>query len=62
MNTETIQLLKLMEEPFPRLMLVTLQQGVSSETMWEPIKNPTFWYHERMLPSLAAPKIDLSQT
>jgi hypothetical protein len=49
MNIETIQLPKLMGEPFPKLMFITLQQGVSWEPMWEPIKNPTFWYHEGML-------------
>jgi len=62
MNIETIQLPKLMGEPFPKLMFITLQEGVSWEPMWEPIKNPTFWYHEGMLPSPAASKIDLNQT
>jgi hypothetical protein len=30
--------------------------------MWEPTENLAFWYHEGMLPSLATPKTNLSQT
>jgi len=46
-----VQLSKLMGEPLLRLMLIMLQQIVSWEPMWEPIENPTFWYHEYRNPS-----------
>jgi hypothetical protein len=46
-----VQLLELMGEPFPRLMRFMLQQGVSQEPIWEPIKNLAFWYHEGMQPT-----------
>jgi hypothetical protein len=45
-----------------RLTFVTLQQGVFWEPIWEPTKNPTFWYHERMLLSSTTLETDLSQT
>jgi hypothetical protein len=58
---ETIQLLELMEEPFLKLTPGTLQQGVSWGPIWDPTENPTFCYHQGMLPSLAAQEINLSQ-
>ncbi len=57
LDIETFQLLELMGEPLPRLTPVTLQQGDSQD----PTKNPTFWYHERMLPNWIALEVNLSQ-
>jgi hypothetical protein len=60
-NIEIIQLPKLMEETLSRPMSITLQQGVSWEPIWDPTKNPIFWYDEGMLPSLIALETNLSQ-
>jgi len=51
-----------MGEPLLRLMLATLQQGISWEPMWEPTKNPTFWYHEGMQPTSVVLETNLSET
>jgi hypothetical protein len=61
LNIGIIQLLKLMGQFFFRLTPVTLQQGVSWEPIWDVSENPTFWYHEGMLPSLAVLKSNLNQ-
>ncbi len=61
LDIETIQLPKLMGEPFLKIILVTLQQGVSQGPIWDPIENQTFWYHKGMLHSSLAQEINLSQ-
>jgi hypothetical protein len=61
LDTRTIQLSKLMGEPLLRLTPITLQQRISQKPIWDATKNPTFWYHEGMLHSLAALETDLSQ-
>jgi hypothetical protein len=60
-NIEIIQLSKLMGEALLRLTPITLQQEVSWGPIWDPIKNPTFWYHEGMLLSTIIPETNLSQ-
>jgi hypothetical protein len=61
-NTKIIQVLELMGELLLKLTSVTLQQGVFQEPIWDPTENPTFWYHEGMLPNSIDSKTDLSQT
>jgi hypothetical protein len=51
-----------MGEPLLKLMFVTLQQGVFQEPIWDPTENPTFSYHEGMLPNSIDSETDLSQT
>ncbi len=61
LDVETIQLPKLMGEPFLKIILVTLQQGVSQGPIWDPTENQSFWYHKGMLHSSPAQEINLSQ-
>jgi len=56
-----VQVPELMGEPLSRLMLITLQQGISWRPIWDPTKSLAFCYHEGMLPSLATLETNLSQ-
>ncbi len=60
-DIEIVQLPELMGEPLSRLMPITLQQRDFQKPIWDPTKNPTFWYHEGMLPSLVILEINLNQ-